>query len=287
MDLKQKKQILTTISMALQGYDRVYDKPTMETWATKANAANPSTALVCVFKPRYFDFQIISTMKIRLVIATRATEANFFTATATGRSLAFNRPTFIDLRLFPENSEGLPALYNRVIRESRFDPATLVFAHDDLHILDFFWCAHVQEGLTEFDILGVAGNLRRLPGQPAWLFVDTKFTWDQPEYLSGVVGHGKAFPASNLSAYGAPRQKVKLLDGLFLACESETLIQNDLFFDERFGFHFYDLDFCRQAELLELSCGTWDLSLIHESGGNFSSATWRQAYLTYIEKWGN
>jgi hypothetical protein len=77
------------------------------------------------------------------------------------------------------------------------------------------------------------------------------------------------------------------LDGLILACESETLIQNDLFFDERFGFHFYDLDFCRQAEILDISCGTWDLSLIHESVGNFSSDSWRQAYLAYMDKWGD
>jgi len=226
-------------------------------------------------------------MKIRLVIATRATEADFFTATATGRSLAFNRPSFVDLRLFAENQQGLPALYNQVIRESRDDPATLVFAHDDLHLLDYFWTSRIQEGLQQFQILGVAGNVRRQPGQPAWAFVDTRFTWDAQQYLSGVVGHGKAFPPANLSAFGAPRQKVKLLDGLLLACESETLLQNDLLFDERFGFHFYDMDFCRQAELLDLSCGTWDLSLIHESGGNFSSPAWRQAYAIYLDKWGD
>jgi hypothetical protein len=224
-------------------------------------------------------------MKIRLVVATRATEADFFTATATGRSLAFNLPSFIDLRLFPENREGLPAIYNRVIRESSSDPAILIFAHDDIHILDYYWCRRIFEGLAEFQIIGAAGNVRRLPGQPAWGFVDTQFTWDERKYLSGIVGHGDSYPPKNFSVYGPPQQRVKLLDGLLLACESETLIQNDLFFDERFSFHFYDLDFCRQAEMLDISCGTWDLSLIHESGGNFSSPAWRQAYATYIDKW--
>ena len=226
-------------------------------------------------------------MKIRLVIATRATEAEFYTQTATGRSLAFNRPSYIDLRLFPENREGLPALYNRVIRESQGDPATLVFAHDDLHLLDFYWTGRVMEGLEQFQILGAAGNTRRVPNQPAWPFPDTRFVWDDLQYLSGIVGHGKQFPPSLFSVYGPPRQQVKLLDGLFLACESETLIQNDLYFDERFAFHFYDLDFCRQAEVLDVSCGTWDLSIIHESGGNFSSPSWLKGYELYLDKWGS
>lgn len=225
-------------------------------------------------------------MKIRLVIATRASEAEFFSSTATGRSLAFNRPSFIDLRLFPENKRGLPALYNEVIRDSAADPATLVFAHDDLHLLDYYWCGRIQEGLADFQILGAAGNVRRVPMQPAWGFVDTKFTWDERKNLSGVIGHGKSFPPADFSVYGPPRQKVKLLDGLLLACESQLLIENDLYFDERFSFHFYDLDFCRQAELMDISCGTWDLSLIHESGGNFSSEAWRKAYAIYIDKWG-
>jgi hypothetical protein len=142
-----------------------------------------------------------------------------------------------------------------------------------------------MEGLSEFQIIGAAGNVRRLPGQPAWGFVDTKFTWDNRENLSGIVGHGNTFPPKNFSVYGPPRKKVKLLDGLLLACESKTLLQNDLFFDERFDFHFYDLDFCRQAEILDISCGTWDLSLIHESVGNFSSAAWKIAYLAYLDKW--
>jgi hypothetical protein len=39
-----------------------------------------------------------------------------------------------------------------------------------------------------------------------------------------------------------------VLDGLLLAARSETLLSNQLTFDERFDFHFYNMDFCRQAE---------------------------------------
>jgi len=226
-------------------------------------------------------------MKIKLVVATRLSREDFFVKTATGRSLAFNYPSFIDLRLYPNNTRGLSSIYNEVIMECKDDPATLVFAHDDLHLLDFFWFFRVIDGLENFDIVGLAGNRRRFPRQPSWYFLDDNLTTpDNPENLSGVVGHGRTFPPSNLTVFGIPRQRVLLLDGLFLASHSKTLLENELFFDERFDFHFYDLDFCRQAEMKGLSCGTIDLSLIHESYGLAGSKEWRASYQTYLEKWG-
>jgi len=166
-------------------------------------------------------------MRIKLVVATRESENSFFQKTATGRSLVFNKPPYLDLKLFADNLKGLPAIYNEVIRECAENPSTIVFAHDDLHILEYFWCSRVKEGLSKFDIIGLAGNKRRVPKQPSWAFIDSKFTWDARENLSGVVGHGKGFPPSNLSVFGMPRQKVKLLDGLLLAAESGTLLKNN------------------------------------------------------------
>lgn len=230
---------------------------------------------------------LVEKMKITLVVGSRTSETDFLRTTATGRSLAFNKPPFLDLRLFPNNKEGLSKIYNQAIRECISNPSTLVFAHDDLHFLDYFWFNRILEGLAHFKIVGLAGNLRRVPRQPSWAFVDTRFIWDKREYLSGVVGHGNSFPPRKLSKFGLPRQRVMLLDGLLLGCESETLINNNLFFDERFDFHFYDLDFCRQAESKNISCGTWDLSLIHESRANFASESWKSSYQKYLDKWGD
>ena len=219
--------------------------------------------------------------KIRFVVATRESEADFLKKTATGRSLSIYNFPFMEFQVFPDNKEGLSKLYNIAIQESISDPAILIFAHDDLHIIDYFWANQVFECLKKFDIVGLAGNKRRLPGQPGWAFVDDKFTWDDRSNLSGVVGHGKSFPPSNLSIFGTPGQEVRLLDGLMLICHSKTLVDADIRFDERFQFHFYDLDFCRQAELKNLRMGTWPLSLIHESGGSFGTtfAAWRNGGL--------
>lgn len=202
-----------------------------------------------------------------------------------GQTLRVCKPSFVHLHLFPNNTLGLPVLYNQIIRESKNDPAILVFVHDDIFLLDYFWCNKLYEGLRKFNVIGLAGNRQRLPNQTSWAFIDSKGTWDKPENLSGIVGHGKDFSSCVLSIFGEPRQRVKILDGLFLACQSETLINKNLFFDERFDFHFYDLDFCRQAELKDLTCGTWDIASIHQSGGNFYSEAWNESRSNYFNKW--
>jgi hypothetical protein len=224
-------------------------------------------------------------MKITLVVATKETEQNFFKNTATGRSLSFNRPSYLEVKLFSNNSRGLPSIYNQVINESKNNPSTLVFAHDDLHFLDYYWCDRLKEGLLKFNIIGIVGNKRRVPKQPSWALIDTKGTWDSKKNFSGVIAHGNEFPPKKINVFGMPRQQVKLIDGLLIATESETLLKNNLLFDERFSFHFYDLDFSRQAEQKNITCGTWDLSLIHESGGSFFTEDWKNSYNLYLEKW--
>jgi hypothetical protein len=224
--------------------------------------------------------------KIRIVCATRKGREAFFAETALGRSLSLYRPPAVEIRLFPENDRGLPALYNQAIDESAKDSAALLFMHDDLHLCDYHWADKVRQGLGAFDVIGLAGNRRRVPRQPGWLFLDERLTPDNRENLSGAVGHGRGLPLDTIDVFGPSGQPVKLLDGLFLAVSSETLSAKSLRFDERFDFHFYDVDFCRQAEKAGLRLGTWPISVVHESSGGFVSEPWRHSYESYLEKWG-
>ncbi|MFZ0007793.1 MAG: glycosyltransferase [Steroidobacteraceae bacterium] len=192
----------------------------------------------------------------------------------------------IELRLFKENTQGLSSVYNTAIQDSREDPAILVFTHDDVHLSDYYWAQHLLEGLREFDIVGIAGNRRRAPRQASWMYLNDRFQRDEDQNLSGVLGHGEGFPnLKELSIYGEPCQECKLLDGVLLAVRSQTLIEHDLWFDPRFKFDFYDLDFCRQAEERGLTMGTWALSIIHASAGQLGSPSWRAAYDDYLEKY--
>ena len=228
-----------------------------------------------------------ATETIRVVCATRKDREDFYSATALGKSLSLYRPPAVELRLFAGNTLGLSAVYNMAIEESAGEQEILLFVHDDLHLCDFHWAGRLREGLAAFDIVGLAGNRRRVPGQPGWGMTDEKLTAEQRGNLSGIVAHGKGFPAESVNVFGPPGQRVALLDGLFLAVRSRTLQSKSLRFDERFDFHFYDLDFCREAERAGLAMGTWPIAVVHESRGGYVSDSWRQGYERYLEKWGD
>jgi tetratricopeptide (TPR) repeat protein len=227
---------------------------------------------------------------IRLVCATRLSRDTFFSSAPLGRSL----PTFrkfpvdqrIELRLFAENTASLSMVYNTAIEESRSRPAILIFIHDDVYLSDYFWTTHLRAALSHFDLVGIVGNRRRVPRQASWMYLDGYFTRDDDAHLSGVIGHGNPFPdLRQLSVYGAPGQEVKLLDGVFLATRSTLLVERELRFDPQFAFHFYDLDFCRQAELRGVRMGTWPMSIVHASAGQLGGDAWRAAYDKYLQKY--
>lgn len=223
---------------------------------------------------------------IRIVTATRLTRERFLSESLLGRSLrALRAVERFEVTLHAENRTGLPVLYNRAIAQAADQPALLVFVHDDVMFCDFHWALRLREGLERFDVIGLAGNRRRLPGQPAWAFVDERLTWDDRAQLSGVVGHGSVFPPPNVSVFGSPGVEVRLLDGLLLAAHSATLLAHGLRFDERFDFHFYDMDFCRSAEQCGVRMGTWPLAVVHGSGGNFRSPGWKAGLERYRAKW--
>ena len=87
-----------------------------------------------------------------------------------------------------------------------------------------------------------------------------------------------------ISHYGKIERKCKLLDGLLVAAESETLIKSNTRFDDQFSFHFYDMDFCRSAEVNGLSMGTIGLAVNHNSTGSYDQK-WLNANDRYISKW--
>ena len=117
--------------------------------------------------------------KIRFVCATRLTREAFFSNSALGRSLnAFRALPDIELELFASNRAGLPVVYNTAIERAKKRPAILVFAHDDIHLPDMQWASQMTTALAQFQIVGPVGNKRRVPGQPSWVLLDKRYTWD-------------------------------------------------------------------------------------------------------------
>lgn len=223
--------------------------------------------------------------RLVIVAATRVAPNPFMESTPLGRSM---RRLSFDRRIEPRpafnNRDGLPAVYNRQISEENRDK-TLLFVHDDVWLDDCFVFDRIEEALGVFDIVGLAGNTRRLPRQPAWGFsTETPFTPEERRYLSGIVADGDR-PCGKPSRYGPPGLRCLTLDGVFLAARCATLLDRKVRFDERFLFDFYDLDFCRTAEAAGLSMGTWPIAITHASLGKFGSPTWHAALKAYREKW--
>jgi hypothetical protein len=225
---------------------------------------------------------------INIVSATRLSHDGFLAEAPLGASLKrLAYDTRIRARLAFENRAGLPIIYNRVL-DSPDAAEILVFIHDDVWLDDYFFADRIIAGLQNFDILGIAGNRRRLPRQPSWAFtrqLSGKFVWDAPENLAGAVAHGTA-PFGRVRTYGSTPAACELLDGVLLAARRDTLRAKGVRFDARFDFHFYDMDFCRSARAAGLVLGCDKVALTHLSQDAFGSDAWQRNHALYLEKWG-
>ncbi len=223
-------------------------------------------------------------MIIEIVSATRMSKNDFWNKSPLGLSLKrISHEARLAVFVAYENRRGLPEVFNARITAQNHHEA-LVFIHDDVWIDDYFLADRIIEGLKAYDVFGLAGNRRRIPNQPSWLFIDEKLTWDDKANLSGSVAHG-AHPFGAITHFGSVPAECELLDGVLLAAKKSTLIDNGILFDPIFDFHFYDMDFCRTARMKKLRLGTWPICITHQSAGAFESTSWQNKYLLYREKW--
>lgn len=219
-------------------------------------------------------------MSIRVVTATRLPPAEFWEHTLLGRSLREPAHAGLELTLIASNSQGLPALYNQALATAGED--VLIFCHDDLSLPPQPLEPTLERGLARFDILGLAGNSRDQQ-HLAWHLHPNNLGWDFP-YLRGEMRHGT--PDTPVKAvYGLCHTPVSLIDGAWIAVRPARLLEADVRFDERFQFHFYDLDLCRRARERGLSIGVVPLPCVHGSGGGFGSMAWQREAQHFCQKW--
>ena len=230
---------------------------------------------------------------IHIVSATRLAEKAFWETSQLGVSL--RRAEFImPMRhtIAFENHRGLAAVYNSTLDRLDNNEA-VVFVHDDVALYDFFLPHRVADGLAQFDLIGVAGSVNPLADHAGWAvrlpLGQSNPTDALPDGyvldVSGAVNHLSA-THEFISRFGPAPRRVALLDGLFLAARVSTLRRRKVRFDERFQFHFYDLDFCRTCVAHGLKIGTWPIALGHASRGGYTSPGWIAAVAEYRAKWG-
>jgi GT2 family glycosyltransferase len=221
-----------------------------------------------------------------IISATRLNAEDFWARSALGQSL---RRLSHDLRLQPriafENRRGLPAVYNERI-DARDAAPVLLFVHDDVWLDDHFFVEHLTMALDAAEVVGVAGSRHRVPCQPSWAFAGADLSWQSEEHLSGTVAHAQ-HPFGKPAYFGPVPAACELLDGVLLAARRDVLLDHDVSFDERFGFHFYDLDFCRSARAAGLRLTTWPIAITHQSRGHAGSDDWLSNRDAYLAKWGD
>ena len=226
---------------------------------------------------------------ITIICGTRHSAHDFAEKTPLGVSLkrlAFDKR--INARIAPGGNPGLPVVYNKALQAS--DTAEiLVFIHDDVWIDDYFFVDRIEGALQAFDVMGVAGNRRRVPRQPSWAFGSPRpggFGKDKENH-SGAVAHGKD-RFGTVHYFGPTPAACELLDGVLLAAKRDVLRGSAVRFDDRFDFHFYDMDFCRTARAAGLVLGCCAVAITHGSvGTGLGKPDWRCNYQKYLQKWGD
>jgi GT2 family glycosyltransferase len=231
------------------------------------------------------------TPKICIVTATREkTFEDFKTNTLLGKSLSIQTHFDIQIECFIDNKEGLSKVYNDAINRVHQQTDIIVFAHDDVALLDYYWPIRVVEALNTYDIVGVAGNSRHKINYPSWAHSHVEngnLVWDDEKYLSGSILHDSTWPPKIVSVYGDLNKEVVNLDGVFIATKSKLLSEKELIFDERFKFHFYDADFSKNAVTKGCKLGTFPLALLHAGKGNMNAPEYIVAYKEFNRKWNN
>jgi len=161
------------------------------------------------------------------------------------------------------NRDGLPEAYNRHL--SALSGQIAVFVHDDVYIDETADRLHYklnQAMDAGYQIVGLAGTNNLLGPR----YSDASVWWQAGD-LSGAVAHRHDSMRIRMTSYGPMPSDVKLLDGLFLAVDVDWVVGHGISFDERFTFHYYDMDFCYEAHKAGLRLTTWPIWVWHESPG--------------------
>lgn len=241
--------------------------------------------------------------RVRLAAATRYDLPDFWRHSLLGQSLLAMseslRPSTLMIRSenVGSNVEGLSTFYNRAL-DACSDDELLVLVHDDVYLHDGFFVHRVEEALGLGDVAGVAGSSGGEPDEPSWaLSFDAELEplgWQTVGQRSGAVSHldprrselaRLTAPPVEISEYGPFEMYCNRLDGVLLMLHVRNVRQTGVRFDERFAFHLYDIDFCRQADMAGLDLITHPVLITHASPGNFGTPAWKDAARLYRQKW--
>jgi hypothetical protein len=134
--------------------------------------------------------------------------------------------------------------YTRGTRQAKGE--VLVYSHHDIEYLFDDFAAVLAEGLSNYDVIGVAGTDK---------LVDPVWTHAGIGHQFGQVVHPNGKGTLDVEIYSVPAPIVGgivAMDGLFLAARREAVERVGWDAETFDGFHFYDVDFTFRAALAGL-----------------------------------
>lgn len=193
---------------------------------------------------------------------------------------------FVSFEVVYNNTEALSKVYNRYINNDNKD-YILVFVHDDLCIEDVLLHKKLNKAMESYDVVGLAGIKAPITIKEPCLW----HLMGDRKNMSGAVAHYEKEPSIKrfMTSFGPMPERVVLLDGVFLAINTEKILEKGLKFDENnpAKFHFYDLHFSLDANNLGLKLGTWPIWCTHKSPGLENvTQEWLEGQKYFINKWG-
>ena len=167
-----------------------------------------------------------------------------------------------DFIFLTENKDGLCKAYNKALNQFK-DYDAVVFVHDDVYLDDAFFVDKIEDGFSQFDIIGVAGGVNpTLKAPTLWHLMCG------PGNLRGSAGHFSSNKEQlHITSFGPMPARVALLDGVFLAVNRAKVLEAGWKFNENYDFHLYDLSSCLDANKLKLRCGVLPIHITHLSPG--------------------
>lgn len=215
--------------------------------------------------------------QLLIAICTRAKTDKEFEARPVFPSLKKQTESNPDIKtiVFKDNQKGLSECYNTILKDPTYLGWTVLFVHDDVILEDSF----LFEKLTNspYVITGLAGTKSFDKGSNdlAWHLAS------QPADLVGEVAHshnGEVFTTK----FGPTQSRALIVDGLFIACKVTELVENEVYFDETFAFHFYDIAFCLRAHSQKVTCGVLPIRVIHFGlGDSMLTMSWKIANVKF------
>lgn len=206
---------------------------------------------------------------VLIVICTRANKIEEFESRPIYKSLMLHSEhPDVDFKVFANNKRGLSECYNEVLKDPANLDKTVLFVHDDVELEDLFLVDKLKN--SPYSITGLAGakSFNKRSDHLAWHLAT------HPEDYVGEAAHvqnGRVWT----SVFGHTPSRALVIDGLFVSCKVKDLVEKELYFDEEFAFHFYDIAFCLRAAEKKVTCGVLPIRVVHHGlGDSMKSKDW-------------